>query len=98
LFKFQSVTGTIVFQHGGLLGWLSKRQERMSFSSCEAKIWAKSATTKKIINIQNLYQSVLESGYPIADIDKPTALNNDNEACVRWSHNMTSKALHHIEH
>jgi hypothetical protein len=27
----------------------------------------------------------------------PTVLYNDNDACVKCSHNMTSKAAHHIE-
>ncbi len=35
--------------------------------------------------------------FSIADIDKPTLLYNDNDACVKWSHNMTSKAVRHIE-
>ncbi len=69
LFKFCSMTGGIVFQHGGPLGWLSKRQERMSLSSYEAEIRAISATSKKIVGTWNRCWIVLESGFPIADID-----------------------------
>ena len=40
-------------------------------------------------------QSLLE----VAAYEKsvPTLLYNDYNACVRWSHNMTSKAARHIE-
>jgi hypothetical protein len=38
LFKFCSMTGGFVFQHGGPIGWLSKCQERTSLSLCEAEI------------------------------------------------------------
>ncbi len=82
LFKFHSMTGSIVFRHGGPLGWLSKRQEHTSLSLCEAEIQATHATSKKIVDIWNLCWSVLESGLPIVYIDKSTTLYNDNDACV----------------
>jgi hypothetical protein len=44
----------------------------------------------------NICRSVNDSGFAISDIDKPNLLYNDNEACVRWSHNMISKAARHI--
>ena len=37
------------------------------------------------------------SGVSIADLDGSSAIYNDNEACVAWSHNMTSKAVRHME-
>jgi hypothetical protein len=97
LFKFCSMSGGIVFKNGGPLVWLSERQERTSLSSCEAEIRATSATSKKVVDLRNLSLSFTESGFPISHIEKPTVLFNDNEACVRWSHNMTSKAVRHIE-
>ncbi len=97
LFKFQSISGGIVFKNGGRLGWLSKRQECTSLSSCEAKIRATSAMSKKVVDLCNLCLSLTESRYPIADIAQPTLIYNDNDACVRWSYNMTSKAARHIE-
>jgi hypothetical protein len=54
LFKFCSMNGGIVFKNGGLLGWLSERQDRTSLSSCEAEICAANATSKKIIDFCNL--------------------------------------------
>jgi hypothetical protein len=97
LFKFRSMSSGIVFKNGGPLGWLSECQERTSLSSCMAKINAMSATSKKVMDLRNTCESVTNSGFPILDIDKPTLIYNDNEACVKWSHNMTSKAAQHIE-
>jgi hypothetical protein len=39
------------------------------------------STSKKVVNFCNLC----------------TTIYNDNDACVQWLHNMTSKAAHHIE-
>jgi hypothetical protein len=97
LFKFCSMNGGIVFKNGGPLGWLGERQERTSLSSCEAEIRATNATSKKVVDFRNLSRSVSDAGYVIPDIDAPTIIYNDNEACVRWSYNMTSKAARHIE-
>ena len=97
LFKFRSMNGGIVFKNGGPLGWLGDRQERTSLSSCEAEIRATNATSKKVVDFRNLSRSVSESGFAIPGSDAPTVLYNDNEACVKWSYNMTSKAARHIE-
>jgi hypothetical protein len=40
---------------------------------------------------------MVESGHDISDVASPTLLFNDNNACVKWSYNMTSKAARHIE-
>jgi hypothetical protein len=97
LLKFCNMRGGVEFKNGGPLGWLGKRQERTSLSSSEAKIQATGATSKKTVDLCNLSLSFTESGFPISDIKEPTILFNDNKACVRWSHNMTSKAARHIE-
>jgi hypothetical protein len=91
------MSGGIDFKNGGPLGWLGKRQDRTSLSSCEAEIRATSATTKKVVDLRNLSLSFTESGFRITDKNQPTILYNDNDACVRWCHNMTSKAARHIE-
>jgi hypothetical protein len=85
LFKFRSMNGGIVFKNGGLIGWLGERQDCTSLSSCKAKIRATSATSKKVVNFCNLSCSVFEAGYTFPDIDTPTVLYNDNDACVKWS-------------
>ncbi len=91
------MSGSIVYKNSGPLGWLSEHQERTSLSSCKAEIRATSATSKKVVNLLNLCLSFTESGFPISDIDKLTLIYNDNDACVKWSHNMISKAARHIE-
>jgi hypothetical protein len=91
------MSGGIVFKNSGPLGWLGKCQDRTSLSSCEAEIRAPIATTKKVVNLSNLSLSFTESGFWITDINQPTILYNNNDNCVRWCHNMTSKAARHIE-
>jgi hypothetical protein len=91
------MNGGIVFKNGGPIGWLGERQERTSLSFYKAEIRATNATSKKIVDFCNLCQSVSKNGHSLSDINSPTKLFNDNDACVRWSHNMTSKAAHHIE-
>jgi hypothetical protein len=97
LFKFRSMSGSIVFKNGGPFGWLSERQECTSLSSCEAEIRTTSATSKKAVDLRNLCLSFTKSGFPILDTNKLTLIYNDNYACVKWSHNMTSKMAHHKE-
>ena len=50
-----------------------------------------------MVDFRNVFQSMVESGLDIADVTSPTILFNDNDACVRWSYDMTSKAARHIE-
>jgi hypothetical protein len=64
LFKFKSMSGSIVFKNGGPLGWLSKHQECTSLSSCKAEICATSAPSKKVVNLHNLCLSFTKSGFP----------------------------------
>jgi hypothetical protein len=97
LFKFCSMNSGIVFKNGGPIGWLGEQQERTSLSSCKAEICATNATSKKIVVFRNLCRSVSKSSHSLSGIKSPTILFNDNDACVRWSHNMTSKAACHIE-
>ena len=40
---------------------------------------------------------MVDSGHNLSDVDSPTLLFNDNDACIQWSYNMTSKAARHIE-
>jgi hypothetical protein len=97
LFKFRSMNGGIIFKNGGPVGWLGDRQDRTSLSSCEAEICATNATSKKVVDFRNLSCSVSDAGYTLTSLNAPTVLYNDNEACVHWSYNMTSKAARHIE-
>ncbi len=97
LFKFRSMNGGIVFKNSGPIGWLGNCQKRTSLSSCEAEICATNATAKKIVDFRKFSCSVSKSIHTIDGLSSPTVLYNDNDACVKWSHNMTSKAACHIE-
>jgi hypothetical protein len=97
LFKFQSMNGGSIFKNGSPIRWLCKHQEHTSLSSCEAEIWATNATLMKVVDFCNLSHSVFESGHTIDCLSSPTVMYNDNDACVKWLHNMTSKAACHIK-
>jgi hypothetical protein len=49
------------------------------------------------MGIRNLAESVRTSGFDIPDTTDASHLYNDNESCVRWSHNMTTKQIRHME-
>jgi hypothetical protein len=91
------MNGGIIFRNGDPIGWLGVSQERTSLSSCEAEIHATNVTFKKIVNFRNLCQSISDSGLSVPDATSPTVLYNDNNTCVNWSYNMTSKAARHIK-
>ena len=50
------------------------------------------------INTINLILHLNSLSYPIDDTDVAAHLYNDNNACVKWCHNLTTKGNHHIEH
>ena len=72
--------------------WSSKRQKITARSSAEAEIYATDECTKCIQHIKNLTDDL---NLPYSN--KPTKLYNDNQACIYWSHNNTSKGLRHIQ-
>jgi hypothetical protein len=97
LFKFWSMNGGIFFKNGGSIGWLGKYQERTSLSSCKAEIWATNATSKKVVDFRNLSPSVSDSSHSIEGFSSPMLFYNDDDACIKWLHNMTMKPARHIE-
>jgi hypothetical protein len=97
LFKICSMSGAILFHSGGPLTWKADQQERTSLSSCEAEIWATKMGSCLTINTRSMILHLSACGYPIDDASSPTPIYNDNEACVEWYHNMTSKGNCHIE-
>ena len=46
LFRFQSMSGGIIFHKGGPIAWIAVQQEKTSLSSCEAKICATNKISK----------------------------------------------------
>jgi len=98
LFKFRSMSGAIIFRSGGPITWKTDRQERTSLSSCEAEIRATNMGSRLTVNVRNMILHLASTGYPITDAQQATPLYNDNEACVQWCHNLTTKGNRHIEH
>jgi hypothetical protein len=97
LFKFLSMNGGIVFRNGGPIGWLGEHQERTALSSCEAEIRATSTISKKVVDFRNHCQSISDLGLSVLNATSPIVLYNDNDACIKWSYNMTSQAACNIE-
>ena len=98
LFKFCSMSGAIVFRSGGPITWKTDRQERTSLSSCEAEIRATNMGSRLTVNVRNMILHLASLGYPITDAQQATPLYNNNKACVKWCHNLTTKGNRHIEH
>jgi hypothetical protein len=92
------MSGAIIFCSGGPLTWKAERQERTSLSTCEAEIRATNMGSCLTVNLRNLILHLQSIGYPIDDTNTATPLYNDNEACVKWCHNLTTKGNRHIEH
>jgi hypothetical protein len=98
LFKFRSMSGAIVFQSGGPITWKTERQDKTSLSSCKVEIWATNAGSCLTMNVRNIMSHLSSLGYPITDIETATTVYNNNEVCINWCHNMTTKGNRHIEH
>jgi len=92
------MSGAIIFRSGGPLTWKTERQERTSLSSCEAEIRATNMGSRITVNMRNMILHLQSLGYPIDDTDSATTIYNDNDACVKWCHNLTTKGNRHIEH
>ncbi len=92
------MSGAIIFRSGGPITWKAERQERTSLSTCEAEIRATNMGSHLTINLRNLILHLQSIGYPSNDTDIATPLYNNNKACVRWCHNLTTKGNRRIEH
>jgi hypothetical protein len=97
LLKFRSMSGAIVMRSGGPICWKADQQEHTLLSSCEAKICATNMGSRLTINTCNMISHLSSLGYPINNATRPTILYNDNNACVKWCHNMTTKGNRHIK-
>ncbi len=97
LFKCRSMIGGIVFCQGGSIAWTAVHQERTSLSLCEAKIRMTNEVSKLLMGIHHLADDVWTNGHNIVDMAEASSLYNDNESCIKWSHNMTTKQICHME-
>ena len=93
LFKTRSISGFILWDNGPI-HWVSKRQSLTARSSAEAEIVATDECTKFLLHMRNLCTdiNIKDDLFP-----NPTQIYNDNAACIKWSHNMTTKGLRYIQ-
>jgi hypothetical protein len=49
------------------------------------------------MGIRNLADSVQASGHNINDTQVASPIYNDNKSCIKWSHNMTTTQICHME-
>ncbi len=96
LFKFRSMNWAIVFQFGGPITWKTERQDRTSLSSCKAEIRTTNACSHLTMKVRNMMSHLSSLSYPITDTETATTVYINNEACVKWCHNMTTKGNWHI--
>ena len=81
----------------GPITWTADWQEHTALSSCDAEIRVTNMGSRLTVNTRNMISILFDLGYPILGCTPPTHLYNDNDACVKWCHNMTTKGNHHIE-
>ena len=93
LFKSRSLSGYLLWL-GGPLHWSSKRQTITARSSAEADIYATDECYKVIQHVNNIISDLKVSDLLI---QKPIKIFNDNEAAVKWSRNLTTKGLRHLQ-
>ena len=76
------------------LHWLSKRQLVIAGSSAEAEIYAMDECVKLLLELVKIMDFL-----GVKDIFMPSVntIFNDNQACVNWSKQCTSKGLRHIQ-
>ncbi len=69
-----------------------------SLSLCEAKICDTNMGSCPTINNWKMILHLASLGYPVTDATTATLVDNDNDACVKWCHNLTTKGNLHIKH
>jgi hypothetical protein len=78
----------------GPLHWCSKRQTVTAGSSAEAEIYATDECVNFLLELIQLLEFL-----EVRHIFMPTTpiVFNDNNACINWSKQSTTKGLHHIQ-
>jgi hypothetical protein len=69
-----------------------------SLSLCKAKICDTNMGSCPTINNWKMILHLASLGYPVTDATTATLVDNDNDACVKWCHNLTTKGNLHIKH
>ena len=74
--------------------WSSKRQSFTARSSAEAEIYATDECAKNLLHLMNIINDL---GLGDELLKEPIPIWNDNNACVCWSKNTTTKGLRHVQ-
>ena len=93
LFKSRSISGYIQW-YGGPLHWSSKRQSITARSTTKAEIYATDEYVKHLLYLSHLLEDIDLINTVMPD---PMVVLNDNNACMQWSHNNTTKGLRHVQ-
>jgi hypothetical protein len=93
LFKTRSISGYITWLNGPVM-WSSKRQTFTARSSAEAEIYVTDECAKNLMHLINI---IGDLGLTNELISGPIPIWNDNNACVCWSKNTTTKGLRHVQ-
>lgn len=78
----------------GPLHWLSKRQSVTAGSSAEAEIYATDECIKFLLELSQILEFLEVKHLFMPDTN---IVYNDNNACIQWSKNTTTKGLRHIQ-
>lgn len=78
----------------GPLHWLSKCQKVMAASSAEAEINATDECVKFLLELAQILECL---GVCHLFMPPTNIIYNDNQACVQWSKQATTKGLRHIQ-
>ena len=90
LFKLNSMSSGTDFRNGGPLGWFGEHQDVTLLSFCKAEICITNAISKKVVAyLESSSKYHCGWSFPF----QCWVLYNDNNDCIKWSHNMTSMGL-----
>lgn len=88
----RSMGAYLLFLNGGAVAWRSKKQTSVALSTAEAEFMAASATAQTVLWLRRI---LLDLGAPQLS---PTALYEDNAACILLSENPSHKGrARHID-
>ena len=93
-FKTQSVSRFITCLNGPVM-WISMQQAFIAISSAKAEMYVTDECTKNILHIMNILTDIKLTSKFIKHV--PVTIQNDNNACMWWSKNITTKGLRHVQ-
>ena len=93
LYKTRSISGYLINLMGPL-HWSANRQHITARSTAEADIYATDECVKSILQLSHIIKD-LDLHHEL--LDKSLPIFNDNNACVQWNKNTTTRSIRHIQ-